>query len=110
MIMKHHTYIRFLEKSSRIMEMLLDTIEITLVTASILLQTLLKIPLLRIINKLKFRIMLAVHMREADPGLKQYLVETYDKSLLMVSPRSILGLLSRGPWRWRNRSRNDTST
>jgi len=108
--MKHNKYIRFLEKSLRITEMLLDAIEMTLVTASILLQSLLKISLFRIVNKIKFKLMLAIHMRGADPGLKQYLRETYDKSLLVISPRSILGLITRGSWRWRRQSRNDTST
>ncbi len=109
-MMKHNKYIRFLKKSRRRTETFLDAIEITLVTASILLQSILKIFLFRIVNNIKFRVMLAIHMRGADSGLKQYLRETYDKSLLVISPPSILGLITRGSWRWRRQSPNDTST
>ena len=101
-------FMRYLKMSLRIMDTFLDIIEVVLVTVSILLQLFLKISLFRIINKLKFGLVLAIHMRDADPSLKQYLRKTYDKSLLGISPSSILGFLTRGSWRWTRRSRSNT--
>ncbi|MEB3759245.1 MAG: hypothetical protein GSR81_00150 [Desulfurococcales archaeon] len=108
--MLRNKFTRYLEKSLRVMDTFLDVVEAVLVAVAILLYSLLKISLFRVINKLKFRLVLAIHMRGADPSLKQYLRETYDKSLLIISPSSILGLLSRGSWRWRRQSQSNTYT